>query len=78
MSSSGMKILYKPGENNELDERFSEYKKRLVWWGCSIFKALTKEETDWLIPVEKKAKLTPWKLYVDEVSKLVVGLWFFV
>ena len=73
-----MKILYKPGENNELDERFAEYKKILVWWGCSICKALTEEETDLLIPLEKKAKLTPWKLYVDEVSKLVVGLWFFV
>ena len=72
-----MKVLYKPGENKDLDVRFAEYKKRLVWWGSSIYEALSEEETDLMIPIWKKAKLTPWKLYVDEVSKLVVGLWFF-
>ena len=64
-------VLYREGEDINLDTAFSKYKRMRLWAGGALTEALTQNEIDTLVKLWKKAKLSPRKLYVEDVQKLV-------
>ena len=64
-------VLYRKGEDINLDIAFSRYKRMRLWAGGALTEALTQNEIDTLVKLWKKAKLSPRKLCVEDVQKLV-------
>ena len=62
---------YRKGENEELDMRFSQYKKVNLFAGRAYHEALSKEEAETLIKLWSKERKLPWTLKVSDVTKLV-------
>ena len=62
------------GDNKELDRKYEQYKKMRLWWGSSYCVALSNEDIDIMAKLWNK-EMTPSKLTVDDVSKLVAGFW---
>ena len=71
MISSLKKKLYRKGEDINLDKGYSKYKHMRLWSGDALNEALTEEEAKTLVKLWKKDKITPRKLYVEDVQKLV-------
>ena len=65
------KTRYKVGDNPELDEKFTLYKKVNFFAGDAYHDALSQEEAKLLIKLWGKARRVPQRLEVQEVSTLV-------
>ena len=66
MSGSDEGLLYKKGQNKELDKKVRMYKKISVWSGHAISEALTEEEIKMMVTLWRKEKQKPWKLSVQD------------
>ena len=62
---------YNIGDNTELDEKFTQFKKVNVFAGLAYHNELSKEEAKTLIRLWGKARRVPRRLSVQEVSTLV-------
>ena len=62
---------YNIGDNTELDEKFTPFKKVNVFAGLAYHNELSKEEAKTLIRLWGKARRVPRRLSVQEVSTLV-------
>ena len=62
---------YIEGQDKELDKKYLAYKKMNLWAGPALSAALSKEEGDRFVDLERKEKRCAWKLTVQEVSTLV-------
>ena len=71
MDESQKAVLYTKGQDIHLDKAFSRYKRMRLWSGGALTKALTENEIDNLVKLWKKAEISPRKLSVDDVQKLV-------
>ena len=71
MDVSRKQILCRKGQDIALDTEFLKYKGMRLWAGVAVNQALTKNEIDTLVILWKKEKLSPHKLYVEDVQKLV-------
>ena len=67
----GSRVLYRKGLDIKLDKAFSRYKRMRLWSGGALTVSFTDKEIDILTDLWRKAKISPRKLYVDEVQKLV-------
>ena len=65
------KILYRKGQDTALDKEFSRYKQMRLWSGSALDEELTKDEAKTLVRLWSKVKITPRKLYVEDVKMLV-------
>ena len=71
MSGSSEAVLYKKGENPQLDKKLEKYRKMRVWSGNAPSRALTDDDLSTLANLWQKEKLEHRKLTVEDVSKLV-------
>jgi len=71
MDVSRKQILYRKGQDIALDTKFLKYRGMRIWAGGAVNQALTKNEIDTLVKLWRKEKLSPHKLYVEDVQKLV-------
>ena len=71
MSRPNEKVLYKRGENQELDKRYEEVKKMRVWSGTACSEALNDDELNMMLKLWRKEAFRPLELCVDDVSELV-------
>ena len=71
MSGSGKAVLYRKGENVHLDIEFKRYKRMRIQRGNAILEVITKEEEKIMGELQRKEKLTPRRLTVQDVSRLV-------
>jgi hypothetical protein len=62
---------YRVGDNPELDEKFTQFKKVNLFVGLAYHNELSKEEAKNLIRLWGKARRYPRRLSVQEVSSLV-------
>ena len=70
MIGSNEPVLYSKGKDTCLDKEFMKYKRMQLWSGKAL-EVLTDEETDIMAKLQRKEKLTPRKLTVQDISKLV-------
>ena len=70
LSMSGKNARYQKGANSKLDKEYDLYKTMCVWRGNAISRALSEEEIDVLVCLERKERETPMKLSVQDVSTL--------
>ena len=71
MSTPNENDLYRKGENQQLDMKYSQYKRLNLFAGPAFDVALSAEEGDTLIKVWSKERRMPWALKVHEVSALL-------
>lgn len=69
-SMSGKNARYQKGANSKLDREYDLYKTMRLWRGNAISRALSEEEIDVLVCLERKERETPMKLSVQDVSTL--------
>ena len=70
LSMSGKNARYQKGANSKLDKEYDLYKTMRLWRGNAISRALSEEEIDVLVCLERKERETPKKLSVQDVSTL--------
>ena len=63
--------FYGKGQDINLDTAFSRYKRMRLWAGGALTEALTANEIDTLLILWKKETISPRKLSVEDVQKLV-------
>ena len=70
LSMSGKNARYQKGANSKLDKEYDLYKTMRLWRGNAMSRALSEEEIDVLVCLERKERETPMKLSVKDVSTL--------
>ena len=70
LSMSGKNARYQKGANSKLDKEYDLYKTMRLWRGNAMSRALSEEEIDVLVCLERKERETPMKLSVQDVSTL--------
>ena len=70
LSMSGKNARYQKGANSKLDKEYDLYKTMRLWRGNAISRALSEEEIDVLVCLERNERETPKKLSVQDVSTL--------
>jgi len=71
LAGSQTKLLYSKGDDTNLDKGFSRYQRMRLWSAGAVDDALTEEEANTLVKLWKKERITPRKLTVEDVKKLV-------
>ena len=71
MSALNENVLYKRGENPELDKRYDQFRKMRIWSGPAYSEALSEKEVDILIKVWRIYSIRPRRLCVGDVLKVV-------
>ena len=71
LAGSQTKLLYRKGDDTNLDKGFSRYQRMRLWSAGAVDDALTEEEANTLTKLWKKERITPRKLTVEDVKKLV-------
>ena len=70
LSMSGKNARYQKGANSKLDKEYDLYKTMRLWRGNAMSRALSEEEIDVLVCLQRKERETPMKLSVQDVSTL--------
>ena len=70
LSMSGKNARYQKGANSKLDKEYDLYKTMRLWRGNAMSRALSEEEINLLVCLERKERETPMKLSVQDVSTL--------
>ena len=68
LSMSGINACYQKGANSKLDKEYDLYKTMRLWRGNAMSRALSEEEIDVLVCLERKER--EMKLSVQDVSTL--------
>ena len=71
MSDSDESILYRKGEDPQLDQKYEEYLRMRVWRGNAMDELFSEDEFQTLLKLWRKETLLPAKLNVEDVSRLV-------
>ena len=76
MKESKDEPIYRKGLDEDLDQKYAQYKKKNIWAGNAYHEILTKNEIKILGKLWRKERMTPKQIQVHEMIMLMARISF--